>query len=89
MSDEEIEAVLQRLDGSHKLPCSGGTLEVWRDFDSEETRIRIPRGPMVRVDEHHLRDLVNEQAGTVTDDRIIQLLCDIYRQPGRYPGIAL
>jgi len=44
---------------------------------------------MVRVSEKHLLNLVNEQGGAVTDKRIKELLCDIYRRPRRYPGIAL
>ena len=90
MSDEEIRAILERLCDSHKLPYKSGTLDVWHHFDSEETRMRgDPGSATVRVSEKHLLHLVNEQGGAVTDKRIKELLCDIYRRPRRYPGIAL
>ena len=90
MSDEEIRAILERLCESHKLPYKSGTLDVWRHFASEETRMRgDPGSATVRVSEKHLLNLVNEQGGVVTDERIKELLCDIYRRPRRYPGIAL
>jgi hypothetical protein len=89
-SDEEIRAILERLCESHKLPYKSGTLDVWHHFDSEETRMRgDPGSATVRVSERHLLHLVNEQGGAVTDKRIKELLCDIYRRPRRYPGIAL
>ena len=90
MSVEEIRAILERLCESHKLPYKSGTLDVWHHFDSEETRMRgDPGSVMVRVSEKHLLHLVNEQGGAITDKRIKELLCDIYRRPRRYPGIAL
>ena len=90
MSDEDIRAILERLCESHKLPYKSGTLDVWHHFDSEETRMRgDPGSATVRVSERHLLHLVNEQGGAVTDKRIKELLCDIYRRPRRYPGIAL
>jgi hypothetical protein len=90
MCDEELRAILERLCDSHKLPYKSGTLDVWHHFDSEETRMRgDPGSATVRVSERHLLHLVNEQGGAVTDKRIKELLCDIYRRPRRYPGIAL
>jgi len=90
MSDEEIRAILERLCESHKLPYKSRTLDVWHHFASEETRMRgEPGSATVRVSEKHLLHLVNEQGGAVTDERIKELLCDIYRRPRRYPGIAL
>lgn len=90
MSNEEVRATLERLCDSHKLPYKSGTLDVWHHFGSEETRMRgDPGSATVRVSEKHLLHLVNEQGGAVTDKRIKELLCDIYRRPRRYPGIAL
>jgi hypothetical protein len=90
MCDEEIRAILERLCDSHKLLYKRGTLEVWHHFASEETRMRgDPGSATVRVSEKHLLHLVNEQGGAVTDERIKELLCDIYRRPRRYPGVAL
>ena len=90
MSDEEIRAILERLCESHKLPYKRGTLDVWHHFDSGETRMRgDPGSATVRVSEKHLLHLVNEKGGAVTCERIKELLCDIYRRPRRYPGIAL
>lgn len=90
MCGEEIRAILERLCESHKLPYKSGTLDVWHHFGSEETRMRgDPGSATVRVSEKHLLHLVNEQGGAVTDKRIKELLCDIYRRPRRYPRIAL
>jgi hypothetical protein len=81
MADREIEAVLERLNKSRVTCKDGVTLEVWRDFEAEETRIRIPREPMLRLDEDRLCDFLNDQGGPITEERIIELLCDIYRRP--------
>jgi len=89
MSDEEIESILKHLEESHQISCDGLTLDLWRDFDSEETRLRKPGGHMVRVDEEGLYDFVNEQGGAITEERIKKLLCAIHSRPTSYPGVVV
>jgi len=44
---------------------------------------------MVRVDEEGLYDLVNEQGGAITEERIKKLLCAIHSRPTSYPGVVV
>jgi hypothetical protein len=89
MSDQEIRAFLERRNPS-ELPCEGGSLAFWRDFDAEELRMRREHtSPMVRVDEKRLIRLIEALGNDLTEERIIRILCDIYRRPELYPGVVL
>jgi hypothetical protein len=89
MRDEEIRTFLERRNPS-ELSCEGGSVALWRDFDAEELRMRREHStPAVRVDEKRLIRLIQGQGGELTEERIIWILCDIYRRPKQYPGVVL
>ena len=91
MADAELRAVLAAVAKSHTLPCDDGTvLEIWRDFDYEETRMRpAPGAPVIRVDEKRLGDFVNEEKIAVSEQAIRRLLIDICRQPEKYGTLVI
>jgi len=91
MADAELRAVLATVANTRKLRCADGTeLEIWRDFDSEETRMRpAPNAPVIRVDEARLGDFINEEKITVSEETITRLLVDICRQPDKYQKLVI
>jgi hypothetical protein len=83
--DDETRTALARLAESHRLHCEDGELLIWRDFDTEETRLRtVPGAPVIRVKEDALCDLFNEDDSAITDERVLALLCAIARRPDSY-----
>lgn len=83
--DDQTRAVLARLAESNRLTCGDSAFDIWRDFDTEETRIRTKSGTApIRIDEDALCDFVNEAGFEITDERIRELLCAIATQPDRY-----
>jgi hypothetical protein len=91
MADAELRAVLASISKSRKLPCDDGTeLEIWRDFDSEETRMRpAPSAPVIRVDEARLGDFINAEKIAVSEETISRLLIDICRRPDKYGALVI
>jgi hypothetical protein len=83
--DNETRAALARVTESHRLLCEDGEIPIWRDFDTEETRMRtVPGAPVIRVKEDAMCDLFNEDDRPITDERVRTFLCDIARRPDSY-----
>lgn len=91
MADAELRAVLGIVAKSRTLLCDDGTvLEIWRDFNSEETRMRpAPGAPVIRVDEARLGDFVTEEKIPVSEEEIRRLLIDICNRPDKYRAIVI
>ena len=87
--DDRLEGTLRGLDEQHVLGCDGKLFEVWRDFDTEETRIRTARGTaVVRIFEHRLADVLSSAQKPLSETVVAQILCAIASAPLQFPHVA-
>lgn len=90
MDDDEKRRVLARIEAARDLQCEGKQVEMWRNFDNEETRLRVaPKTPAIRVDEDALFDFLNESNEPTSEAVIRNLLCAIAAKPSKYGRLVV
>lgn len=87
MAGRALEAVLRKLHDAKEVRAGERSLELWRDFDSEEVRLRDRvTKHVVAVDEHQLELTMTGLGEPITAAAVASLLCRIYDQPQAYFG---
>jgi hypothetical protein len=87
MARQTLEAVLRRLNDAKEVREGERALDFWRDFDSEEVRLRDRvRKRIVAVDERQLELTITGLGESITAAGVASLLCRIYDEPERYFG---
>ena len=87
MASRALEAVLRKLNDAREVRAGERALEFWRDFDSEEVRLRDrERGRIVAVDERQLELTIQGLGDPITRVTVAAVLCDISDDPERYFG---
>ncbi|MDQ3996882.1 MAG: hypothetical protein M3303_07660 [Gemmatimonadota bacterium] len=87
MTGRTLDAVLRRLNDAKEVRDGDRVLELWRDFDSEEVRLRDRvQKRVVAVDEHQLELTIGGLGQPITAAMVSSLLCRICDDPERYFG---
>ncbi|MFN2567688.1 MAG: hypothetical protein ABR499_22060 [Gemmatimonadaceae bacterium] len=87
MVGRALEAVLRKFDESKEVRDGERVLELWRDADSGEVRLRDRAVKhVVAVDEHQLELTIMGLGQPVNAATVASLLCRIYDQPEQYFG---
>ncbi len=87
MTGRTLDAVLRRLNDAKEVRDGDRVLELWRDFDSEEVRLRDRvQKRVVAVDEHQLELTIGGLGQPITAATVSSLLFSICDDPERYFG---
>jgi hypothetical protein len=87
MTGRTLDAVLRRFNDAKEVRNGHRVLELWRDFDSEEVRLRDrAQKRVVAVDEHQLELTIGGLGQPITAATVSSLLYRICDDPERYFG---
>lgn len=88
MTQSQLESLLREWE-QKGLACRGETIKVKHDFSAEVTTLGKEPEERVRLSDKHLRHRINKESPHLSREQILELLCDISRNPSRYRDIVL